>query len=400
MKKFLTVLIILILITASFFIYRYKSGLFKNIGAEKTVQTSSVAASEGKNNEGGPAKKKPAVVTAKAERSDISRTIALNGSVEPVKSIKLSAPVEGPIMNLKFREGDALPKDTVILSLGRNKAAEASLIAAREEFKKEQEELKSVESLVKSGAISGDQLDRARAVYGKARAALAKAEEGMSDFKLSAPWDGVVSRLYVNEGDYATPRAPLIEIFDPESLAVKFAVPEAHSMFITSETSVRATFDAYAGRVFALKVSRIYPELERRLRTRVIEAVLKDSSEIKLIPGMFVRLSIDLATSKNAVVVAKEAVIVTPKSDRIAFVIKDGKSELRKLVTGIESDLYIEIISGIQAGEEVAVNGNEKLKEGMEVKVMGKETGSGSGSASGIISGSAGGKDKKEEQLK
>lgn len=393
MKKILIGLIVviaLIFITIAL-VYYNKPELLKNIagnifsGGKTLAINAGTVPGDKKPAGGGSAKKMPVVVTAKVERSDISRTIVLNGSVEPVKSIKLSAPVEGPIMNLKFREGDELPKDTVILSLGRNKAAEASLMAAREEFKKEHEELKSVESLVKSGAISSDQLDRARANFEKAKALVAKAEEGMSDFKLSAPWNGVISKLYVNEGDYATPRAPLIEIFDPESLAVKFAVPEAHSMFITSETSVRATFDAYAGRLFSLKVSRIYPELERRLRTRIIEAVLKDSSEIKLIPGMFVRLSIDLATSKNAVSIPKEAVIITPKKETIAFVIKENKSELRKVATGIESDVNIEIISGIQAGEEVAVNGNEKLKDGMAVKVMGKEGKPGEG------------KDKKDE---
>lgn len=373
MKKFITVLIIFVLIAAAASLYYYKPELFKNSDSGKTPATAAGNTPGDKKPAGGPAKKIPVVVTAKVELKDISRTINLNGSVEPVKFIKLSAPVEGPILNLKFREGDRLQKDTVILSLGRNKAAEASLIAAREEFKKEQEELKSVESLVKSGAISSDQLDRARANYEKARALVAKAEEGMSDFKLTAPWDGVVSKLYVNEGDYATPRAPLIEVFDPESLAVKFAVPEAHSMFITSETAVRATFDAYIGKIFSLKISRIYPELERRLRTRIIEAVLSDSAGIKLIPGMFVRLSIDLATSKNAVSIPKEAVIITPKNEKIVFAVKDNKSELRKVVTGIESDTDVEIISGIQAGDEIAVNGNEKLKDGMEVKVMGKD---------------------------
>jgi membrane fusion protein (multidrug efflux system) len=381
MKKFLTGLIILVVITfaVGVSLYYYKPELFKKADTEKTLKSPAGEVSGDKKPAGGPAKKIPAVVTAKVELKDISRTIVLNGSVEPVKFIKLSAPVEGPILNLNFREGDSITKNTAILSLGRNKAAEASLIAAREEFKKEQEELKSVESLVKSGAISSDQLDRARANYEKARALVAKAEEGMSDFKLSAPWDGVVSKLYVNEGDYATPRAPLIEIFDPESLAIKFSVPETHSMFITPETVIRATFDAYAGRSFILKVSRIYPELERRLRTRVIEAVLSESSEVKLIPGMFVRLSIDLATSKNAVSIPKEALVITPKNEKVVFVVKDNKSELRKVVTGIESDTDLEIKSGIQAGEEIAVNGNEKLKDGMEVKVIGKDNKTGGG---------------------
>jgi multidrug efflux pump subunit AcrA (membrane-fusion protein) len=73
----------------------------------------------------------------------------------------------------------------------------------------------------------------------------------------------------------------------------------------------------------------------------------------------------------DATVVPREAVIVTPNGERIAFVLKDGKALRRKLETGIEGEGRVQIISGLQPGEKVIVAGNEKLRDGMEVKVQG-----------------------------
>jgi len=87
---------------------------------------------------------------------------------------------------------------------------------------------------------------------------------------------------------------------------------------------------------------------------------------------MFARLKLPLQTVAEATVVPREAIIVTPNGDRIAFVFKDGKALRRKLETGIEGDGRVQIITGLQPGEKVVVAGNEKLRDGMEVKAQGE----------------------------
>jgi len=100
-----------------------------------------------------------------------------------------------------------------------------------------------------------------------------------------------------------------------------------------------------------------------------VEAVL--DYPIAIIPGMFARLKLPLQTVADATVVPREAVIVTPNGERIAFVIKEGKALRRKLETGIEGDGRVQIITGLQPGKKVVVAGNEKLRDGMEVKAQG-----------------------------
>jgi membrane fusion protein (multidrug efflux system) len=126
--------------------------------------------------------------------------------------------------------------------------------------------------------------------------------------------------------------------------------------------------DAHPHKDFQGKISRVYPDLDTKSRTRTVEAEL--DYPLALIPGMFARLKLPLQTVADAIVVPREAVLVTPGGERIAFVLKDGKALRRKLETGIEGDGLVQVLSGLQAGEKVIVAGNEKIRDGMEVKAQ------------------------------
>jgi multidrug efflux pump subunit AcrA (membrane-fusion protein) len=78
-----------------------------------------------------------------------------------------------------------------------------------------------------------------------------------------------------------------------------------------------------------------------------------------------------LKTEKDTVVVPSEAVIVTPKGFRVAYVVQDGKAVQRKISTGIEGGGKVQVLSGIKPGEQLVVAGNEKLKDGVEVRLPG-----------------------------
>ena len=316
---------------------------------------------------GQPTKPKPLVVTEKVKLSEISSTIELTGSVEPTRIARLASPAEGPVSNCTVREGDLVKVGQNLLSIGRKKATEALLQSAKQDFKTEQEELARIEQLVESGAIPRDQLDLAKAKHKRAVAQVEKMQESSDDYDVVTPWDGVVSKVMVADGNYVVPRTVMVEIFDPGSLVVRTAAPEAQSQELRVGMNVTVTLDAYSGNAFSGKISRIYPELDRRMRTRTVEVEIPDS--VKLVPGMFARLNLNLKTVTDTVVVPSEAVIVTPKGLRVAYVIQDGKAVQRKIKTGLENKKQIQVVEGLNVGDALVVAGNEKLKDGLEIRV-------------------------------
>lgn len=313
------------------------------------------------------AKALPVVMTETVTPVAISKTLDLTGSVAASRVARMASIGEGPILNCTVREGDRVKRGEQILSIGRNKAAQAQVAASQAALKEQEQDLKRTEQLVQSGAIPGAQLDTVRSKFENARAQLAKAREGADDYSVVAPWDGIVSKVLVKDGDYVAPRAILVEIFDPGSLVIRFAIPEAQATDVRENMPVSAQLDAHPGRVFQGKISRVYPELDTRMRSRTVEAVLGEP--VQLIPGMFARLQILTKDIPDAITVPAEAVIVTPKGDRLAFVVQDGKALRRKVETSIEDAGRIQIVKGIQAGDRVIVSGNEKLKDGAEVQV-------------------------------
>jgi membrane fusion protein (multidrug efflux system) len=317
-----------------------------------------------------PKKPTPAVRAAQAITGMISKELELTGSVIATRIAKMGSPAEGPVMNCEIREGDAVQKNQVLLKIGRRKAADALVEAARESLSRENEELRRIEQLVKSGAIAAEELDMARLRVSRANAELSKAIESAGDYEIKAPWDGLVSKVYVTDGYFVAPREPLVEIYAPLSMVVQFFVPEAQAAHIEKGMPVMVRFDVYPDRELKAVVSRTYPHVNPQTRTRTVEAELVKGNDISLLPGMFTRVRLVLDTVDNAVLVPEKALLVTPSDEHIVFVVKNNKASLRKVKLGYEQSYNIQIVEGLEAGEQVVVEGNENLKDGMEIKLI------------------------------
>lgn len=315
----------------------------------------------------------PVVRLETVRTTSLSKTMKLTGSVKPTRTAQLASPGEGPVepcatSYCMVREGDHVKKGQILLKIGRNKTAEAQLTASRQALKEQEMELQRVEQLVQGGAIPGFQLDAARSKYENSRAQLARSMESIEDYSVTAPWSGIVSEVHVAEGDYVAPRTTLVEIFDPASLVVQFAVPEAQSTEVIDGMEVQVQLDAHPGKTFQGIISRVYPQLDLRMHTRTVEATL--TNKVDLLPGMFARIKVYLAQVPETLTVPSEAMMINAKGEHVAFVLQDKKVVQRKITIGIEDAGRVQVIAGIHPGEQVVIAGNEKIKNGAKVHVQ------------------------------
>jgi membrane fusion protein (multidrug efflux system) len=306
-----------------------------------------------------------------ASKQEISSILELTGSVEPYRLAQLASPAEGPVLDLSVREGDRVKAGDRLLSIGRKEGIAALVVSLREELKKEEDNLRRTRQLVEGDALPGEQLDQARASYEGVRAQLVKAEESALDYDIVAPWDGVISRLLVKEGDFVPPRGALLEMYDPYSLVIRAAVPERYAAEVRADMRVGVSLDAYPESALEGRIVRVYPYLDPHTRTRNMEIVL--AGPIDLLPGMFARLKLRMKTAKDAVVVPTEAVATTTAGQHVVFVVEGGKASIRQVETGIEEGNRVQIVSGLNPGDKVVVAGNEALKDGDPVRLAGEE---------------------------
>lgn len=331
-------------------------------GQAKTVEAGKV-----------PGNKVPTVKVETVETAELTKTMELTGSVIPTRIAKLASPAEGPLAvctigECKVREGDKVKKGQKLFQIGRKKAAEAQLTSARQALEEQTAELQRMEQLAKAGAIPGAQVDTARSNHENAKAQLAKSLESNADYSVTTPWDGIIAKINFIEGEYVAPRAVLAEVFDPQSLVVQFAVPEAKSTEVEIGMAVLLELDAYPNKSFQAEITRVFPSLDEKMRTRIVEATL--SSSVALIPGMFARIQVILTMIPDAITVPAYSLIVTPDGSYTAFVVENEKAVKRKLNTGAEVNGRVRVLSGLKAGDQLIISGQEKLKDNTMVKVI------------------------------
>jgi len=260
-----------------------------------------------------------------------------------------------------------------------------------------------ISSLVNSGALPAEMEEKSRVSFIKAKTDLAAAKERLAMLKagptrteiavqkalvdeaevkaamakakyeeclLLAPFSGIITKTHIRTGDLATPRAPLIDLIDPDSLIVRFAVPEIYAARVAVGHQIEVSLDAYPGQTFTASVKRVFADLEKSTRTRLIEARIEADQSLELLPGMFARIKAKLRTENDTVVIPDEAVLSTPRGEKIAFIVADGRAVQKKITTGIEQQKMIQVLEGLSGGEKVVTEGSRSLKDKMEVTII------------------------------
>lgn len=313
-----------------------------------------------------PAQQAPAVTLETVTRGVFRRFISLSGSVEAATVAGLASPAEGPVLDCSVREGDRVRAGQPIVRIGRQASAQAVRAAAAEELRRQQVEYRRVATLVEGRALPADQLDLAKSSLERAKAAMIQANQSAGDYVVTAPWAGIVAQVRVADGNFVAPRAPLVDIYDPASLVLRFGVAEDQAFALKVGTKILAAFDGLAGKEFELEVVRAYPGLDRATRTRTFEASLPEGD---FVPGMFARLRAVLQEEEAAVTVSVDAVL-TQGGKRDVFVVRDGQAERRQIETGFEQDGRVVVLSGLHEGERVVVGGIERVKDGAAVRAQ------------------------------
>ncbi len=210
---------------------------------------------------------------AQAEKRDLSNTFLyrLRGAGEVAR---MASPAESPVVECSVREGDAVKQ--ILVKVGRSRIAETGLDAAREEFRRQEAEFKRVAQLVKSGYFGGRTTGRGAFESEAPKQQPTAMETGASDYEIEAPWDGIVAKVWISEGNYVSPRTPLVKSTSRQALLFGCPFPEQQALAVQKDQPVSISLDAYPDRHFGGKIVRVYPELERVTRTLTAETVVSD----------------------------------------------------------------------------------------------------------------------------
>lgn len=368
------------------------------------------------------------------------------GRVEAAKQVELTFQVPGLLVDLRAREGQKVAQGDLIAQLrpdefqarldalqGQLSRARADLQALQAGARPEEQlrleaQLRSADAtlanarvdldratqLLRSQTISRLEFDRADTAFrvalenreaarqsldqsltGREEDILAKQSEvaglearvveagiQLADTTLRAPYEGVIARRFVEQGQSIRAKQPVVKFQDVEEIDIAVDVPEsfmASSLRTADITGLTAEFSAAPGRSFPVQVREIAQRADPVTQTFNVRVAMKAPPDLNLLPGMTATVRMNYrraAVLGPNISVPVAAVAQNSQGSSIVWIVNpDLTVTARPVRTGEMSGSLLEIVEGLQPGDRIAAAGASHLREGMKVNDLGNALG-------------------------
>lgn len=320
-------------------------------------------------------------------RKDMPVNVRAIGRVTPTQTVTLRPQVTGQIEKVHFKDGQDVKAGDLLFSIDRRpfevalSEAKAGLTQATAQAGNAMEQEKRYQALARDGAVPQKELETAvanvKAAAGQtagADAMVQKAELNLSYCDVTAPISGRTGRVLADVGNVASAyQTDLVVINQIEPIEVTFAVPEQQlpalqrgmssgTLKVNARTSLPERLDV------AGEVEFMDNTVKPNTGTIDMRATFKNEPQV-LWPGQYANLSVEVSVDKNAVVAPARAVQPGQDSAFVFVVLPDGTARVTNVVVARTVENEAVITEGLQGGEKVVIDGQDRLRDGSKVSI-------------------------------
>ncbi len=311
------------------------------------------------------------VVTRAVTSGPVTVWAELAVDLRPYRRATLAAEVPGTVEEVRADLGDPVREGEVLVRIDTRALAQ-QVAEAEAVFRQAEDRRERAEKLFERRSITRqDQID-AQASYEVAESRLGSARLALEKAVIRAPWSGRIASRLTEVGDYAAPGTPLVEIVQTDRLRVRATLAASDLPLIRVGAPVTVTVTSLPGESFEGRVTRLGAELDPATRTLEMEAEL-DNDDGRLKPGLFGRLAVPLAELPSAILVPLSA-LLDLEDGRAVYVVEDGRATRRRVELGRVRAADVVVTAGLQPGDRVIVQGQDRVSEGQPVVESPPET--------------------------
>ncbi len=312
---------------------------------------------------------RPTVVEASvAEIVPFPRGLTAVGSLRSEESVMLRSEIVGRIKEINFKEGSPVAKGQMLFRLD-DAVARAELEQVKANLSLSQSQSSRASSLHAEGYVSKQFRDEASNALKVQQAAVQLAQARLDKTVITAPFDGVVGLRTVSVGDYVSAGQDLAPLEAIRLLKADFRLPELYVSKVQLGQRIELKFDALPGKTRSGEVYAISPLVDAGGRSILVRALVANEDGL-LRPGMFAR--IQLLVQEGKALVVPEAAVVSSGQGHLVYRIEDGKAVRTDITIGERRDGLVEVIQGLENGDQVLVAGLQRIQNNAPVKVAGK----------------------------
>lgn len=328
-----------------------------------------------------------AVETEIVERGEVRKLLKETGTVESESAIIITAKNSGEIKGLAVEEGDSVKAGDFLMASGGTSASldiksrQAQLSGLQAQYSQARELADKNKALYEQGALSRQEYDASNTAVKQLAAEIASLQYAIKSYAettgaegVTAPVDGVVTGVYVKEGESVAPGTPLFEISNLDNVYVKTDFIAEDADLIKEGDTVKiynedAGFNDEKGSVkkVHLKAENKLSDLGVNQKRVTVEIAFGSSVSARL--GSDLNVEVIVEKKENALRVPDLAVFEKEKKNCV-YVTEAGKAVLREIETGLEGEDYMEVLSGLSEGDTVILSPGDKIEDGVRVKAQ------------------------------
>jgi membrane fusion protein (multidrug efflux system) len=302
------------------------------------------------------------------------------GTLKAFEQVVVSSEIEGILRTTNVEEGTFVSKGALLATVEDRdyaselrrvefalKQAEATLVNTKAEFARK-------ETLYKEELVTKQQFDDvftrmavADAEVERSKAALAIARERYAKTRILAPMAGWISEKKISQGEYVRNGTPLYTLVQIDPLKLLFTVSEKDIGRLKVSQDVQFKVDAYPDREFKGRVTILYPTIDERTRSLMVEARAANAERL-LKPGLFAKVMLYTTEARDTVVIPVTSMLYEGKNVKV-FVVEGDRAKERLVKVGNKYDDTMEVVEGLKGGETLVVVGQQNLAEGVKVHV-------------------------------
>jgi membrane fusion protein, multidrug efflux system len=356
------------------------------------------------------------IVAETISKGDIGVTLNALGTVTSLATVTVRSQISGYLMRIAFTEGEEVKKGDLIAEIDPRPyeaaLAQAKGALARDEalLKGAQVDLTRYQGLAAQNAVPHQTLDTQIALVAQYQgtveldhAAVKAAEVNLNYCRILSPLDGRVGIRQVDQGNYVTPgdTSGIVVITELKPISVLFTVPEDNLQAIARRLQTGATlpttaFDRGAANKIADGTLQTFDsQIDPTTGTIKLRAIFPNEDE-RLFPNQFVNIVLLLDTHKDVTTMSTAGIQRGVPGTFVYLVNADNTVSVRPVKLGVTDGDRVEVLSGLNPGDRVVIDGADKLRDGAKINLR-QEVGSSTPPAD-AAKGQNAGQDKAQNQ--
>lgn len=297
---------------------------------------------------------------------NVNAEFSYSGTFEPNKETKISAELQGKINTILVDVGSVVSKGQTLIQLD-NSLLKLQLQTIEVQIEGLEADVNRYTILAKADAIQGVQLEKAELGLKSAKVQKATLLEQINKTTIKAPFNGVVTAKLSEEGAFAAPGVPLLQITDITTLKFTVNVPEKDLSQFKLNQSYSLTADAYSEILLTGKTTMIGSKANMG-SSFPVQFMVNNTSDLKIKSGMFGKVLLKSETSEKGIIIPSSAIQGTDNQPQV-YVVKNGKALLQNITISKKTQNKAVVSNGLNEGDVIVTNGFINLFDGANVTV-------------------------------